>query len=72
MFINNKMYSFDEWYKFNKKVLKHLFQELFFMCEKYGIQLIDDKESHTNFYLMMYNESNKDIIDGELYSELFY
>ena len=66
------MYSFDEWIKYNKPVLKHLFNKLFITCEEYGIHLINDKRAYQNFYLMMYNESTKEIVDRELYSEFFY
>jgi hypothetical protein len=65
------MYSFDEWIKYNKPVLKHLFNQLSITCEEYGIHLINDKGAYRNFYLMMYNESTKEIVDRELYSEFF-
>lgn len=66
------MYSFDEWFNYNKPVLDHLFIKLYLTCEEYGIHLTNDEESYKNFYLMMYNESTKEIVDRELYSEFFH
>ena len=66
------MYSFDEWMNHNKPVLDSLFMKLYLTCEEYGIHLTNDNESHKKFYLMMYNESTKEIVDRELYSEFFH
>ena len=66
------MYSFDEWYNHNKPVLDSLFIKLYLICKEYNIHLNNDKESYEKFYLMMYNESTKEIVDKELYSEFFH
>lgn len=66
------MTNFDNWYKFNKNALKYLFIELRNICSKYNINLINNNNSFNNFILMMYQESNKEIINKELYPEFFY
>lgn len=66
------MYSFDYWFQMNKVILKYLYNKLFLICKTYGITLINNKNTKFNFLLMMYNESNKDIIDKNLNLEYFY
>ena len=65
------MTNFDNWYKINKNALKYLFVELRNICYKYNIYLINNNNSFNNFILMMYQESNKEIINKELYPEFF-
>jgi len=65
------MTSFVNWYKINKNALKYLFVELKNTCSSYGIILRKNKNTFDNFLLMMYHESNKDIINKDLYPEFF-
>lgn len=66
------MTNFDNWYKINKNALKYLFIELKNICSSNGIYLNKNKNSFNNFLIMMYQESNKEIINKELYPEFFY
>jgi hypothetical protein len=65
------MYSFTEWLKKNRNVLNYLYDHLNNMAKLYGIYLIDNKKTYTNFLIMMYNESNKTVIRKEFFEEYF-
>ena len=65
------MIPYTEWYKNNKNVLNYLYNKLNDMSKSYGIILIDNNKTYNNFISMMYNESNKSIIDKELYPEFY-
>lgn len=56
------MYSFEDWYEINGNVLKDLYYKLFNISKSYGIILHDNKDTINNYLIMMYNESNKNII----------
>jgi len=66
------MTKFENWYNINKNALKYLFIELTNICTNYGIILSKNKYIFDNFLCMMYQESNKDIINKDLYPEFFY
>jgi hypothetical protein len=66
------MTSFEKWLKINKNALKYLFIELVNISNNYGIFLTHNKFIFNNFILMMYSNSNKEIINKELYPEFFY
>jgi hypothetical protein len=65
------MTNFVNWYKFNKNSLKFLFVKLNIICNSYGINILNNKDAFNNFLMMMYQESNKEVINEELYPEFF-
>ena len=66
------MTNFDEWYKINKNALKYLFIELINICKNYSIHLNNNNFTFKNFLIMMFQTSNKEVINKELYPEFFY
>jgi hypothetical protein len=66
------MYDLKTWYETNKNVLNHLYKELIYISNNYGIAIINDKYSYTNFIKMMYRQSSKTIINKIMYPEFFY
>ena len=65
------MNSFEDWYKENKVILKHLYYELINICLQYGIKIINNDHAMNDFNKMMYIESNKENIDKNFYPEFF-
>ena len=65
------MNNFDEWYNINKGVLVYLYNKLFIISKNYDINLINNDETFENYLDMMYNLSNKKVIDKELYPHFF-
>ena len=61
------MNTFQDWYDSNNDVLKDLYQKLIIISQSYGITIINGSNSYKNFLIMMYNESNKDIIEEDIY-----
>ena len=59
------MYTFQEWFILNKKILKDLYFKLISISETYGLTLIKGKNTYKNFMIMMYHKSNKEIIEEE-------
>ena len=65
------MTTFNRWYKINRGVLNYLYNKLFIISKSYGVNLIDSQETFDNYIDMMYNLSNKEVIDKRLYPEFF-
>jgi len=65
------MNSLENWYKNNKFVLNYLFERLINISNRYDYKLIDSMDTFNNFIYMMYQESNKEVINKQLYSEYF-
>ena len=62
----------NSWYKLNKNILQYLYNILIKLSnDRYKIKIIDNKNTYNNYIIMMYNESNKGIVDRELFSEFF-
>ena len=60
------------WHKLNKNVLLYLYNFILdFSKKKYKIKIINSQKTYNNFIRMMYNESDKTIIDKRLYPEFF-
>jgi hypothetical protein len=59
--------SYEKWSSVNTKALKYVHNTLIKICNYYGIQLINDKDSYNCYLKMMYNESSKVLLDPELY-----
>jgi len=59
--------SYEKWSSVNTKALKYVHTILIKICNYYGIQLINDKDSYNCYLKMMYNESSKVLLDPELY-----
>lgn len=65
------MNNFDEWYNINKGALVYLYNKLFIISKNYDINLINNDNTFENYLDMMYNLSNKDLIDKEYYPHFF-
>jgi hypothetical protein len=65
------MNSFEDWYKENKVILKHLYYELINICSNHCVKIINNDRAIDDFNRMMYIESNKEIIDKKFYPEFF-
>lgn len=61
------MNTFQDWHESNNVILKDLYHKLIMISQSYGITIINGSNSYKNFLTMMYNESNKDIIDDNIY-----
>jgi hypothetical protein len=57
------------WVENNFIVLVHLFNKLIEISSNYKLNVINNQDSFNNFLLMMYNESDKSIINPDLYPE---
>jgi hypothetical protein len=57
------------WEKYNIIVLEHLYNKLIDIAQGCGITLFDDEYTYKNFIKMMYNESDKTVIDYDLFPE---
>jgi hypothetical protein len=68
---HKKTYSYNEWFNCNKNALEKLYYYLLNLSKSYGIILKDNDETINNFILMMYEESNKTLIDKNLFPEYF-
>lgn len=66
------MNSFEDWFEVNKYALKHIYYKLIDLCKGCNIIIINNQHTINNYLKMMYNESNKDIINYELYPEYFF
>ena len=55
----------------NKYALNYLFQKLINISNYYNYKLINSDDTYENFIYMMYHESNKDVINKNLYPEFF-
>jgi hypothetical protein len=64
-------YNIEIWLNKNRNALKKLYYSLISLSKSYGIILNDDDTSINNFIIMMYYESDKTIIDKNLYPEYF-
>lgn len=65
------MSKFYSWYKINKNALEFLYMRLLIISNINGIKLKDDSTCINNFIIMMYNESNKELIDKDLHPDFF-
>lgn len=65
------MNSFEDWFEVNKYALKNIYDKLIELSKDCGIIIINNQNSINNYLRMMYNESNKDVINYELYPEYF-
>jgi len=59
------------WYKKNKGVLNYLFYKLIEISKTNGITIKDTDNSFNNFIDMMYHQSDKEIIDKNMYPEIY-
>jgi len=66
------MDNFDCWYSSNKSVLDVLYYKLIILSKSYGIIIKNNNNSYNNYLYMMYNESTKENIDRNLYTEYYY
>ncbi len=62
---------YDYWFSKNRLALEHLYYLLIDMADTYGINIIDDDESATNFIKMMYYESNGSTISKTYFPEYY-
>ncbi len=62
-----KSNDFRKWLQVNRPILDFLFEELIKISYRKGIELSDSKESRDDFYRMMYEESNGDVVNPEDY-----
>lgn len=65
------MNNFDDWYNINRGALIYLYNKLFIISKNYGLFLIDNDNTYESYLEMMYNLSNKEVIDEEYYPEFF-
>jgi hypothetical protein len=68
---SKKEYNSEEWFYYNKNALEKLYYSLLKLSESYGILLKDNEDTINYFIIMMYNESDKTIIDKNLFPEYF-
>jgi hypothetical protein len=66
------MTSFDLWLKQNRFILDNLYYSLIAASKKAGIIIIQSDDVYENFLIMMYNESNKKIVDKDDFPDLYY
>jgi hypothetical protein len=64
-------YNFEIWLSKNRHALEKLYYSLISLSKSYGIILKDDNTTINNFIIMMYYESDKTIIDRNLFPEYF-
>ena len=57
------------WEKYNSIILEELYNVLLNLSSDHGLLLINDENTYDNFINMMYNESDKTIIDYNLFPE---
>jgi hypothetical protein len=65
------MNDYDYWYNTNKAALIYLYNKLFIISKNYGINLIDNEDTFESYLEMMYNLSNKKVINKEDYPQFF-
>ena len=65
------MNNFDHWYNINKGVLIYLYNKLFVISKNYELFLIDNDNTYESYLEMMYNLSNKEVIDEKCHPEFF-
>lgn len=63
--------QFKLWFKINKNALNVLYKDLHKICLSYNIILYNNEDTYNNYIRMMFNESNKILIDKKLYPEYF-
>ena len=68
---NKKNFNFEIWFKKNGNALEKLYYSLLVLSKSYGILLKDNDNTLNNFILMMYYESDKTVIDENLFPEYF-
>lgn len=57
------------WEKYNIIALEHLYNKLIDIAQGRGITLFDNEYTYRNFIKMMYNESDKTVINYDLFPE---
>lgn len=57
------------WEKYNAIILEELYNILLNLSKDHGLPLINDENTYDNFINMMYNESDKTIIDYNFFPE---
>ena len=67
----NEINNFNNWFNINKIALEHLYNRLILISKKYGYKLYLDQNTMNDFIRMMYEESEKKVIDKDLYPEFF-
>ena len=65
------MVEYSLWCKKNEVILEHLYYTLLNICYKNKFVINNNEKCYNYFLKMMYNQSNKIIIDKELFSEYF-
>jgi hypothetical protein len=65
------MVEYSIWFKKNEVILDHLYYTLLNICCKNKFNINDNEKCYNYFLKMMYNQSNKTIINKELFSEYF-
>ncbi len=65
------MNNFDTWYSINERALIYLYNKLFVISKNYDINLIDNENTFESYLNMMYNLSNKKLIDKEFHPHFF-
>lgn len=65
------MVEYSIWCKKNEFILNHLYYKLLNICYKNKFNINDNEKCYNYFLKMMYNQSNKTIINKELFSEYF-
>jgi len=68
---NKKEYNIEKWLDHNRNALEKMYYSLINLSKSYGNILKDNNNTINNFILMMYNESNKTLIDKNLFSEYY-
>ena len=64
-------YNREMWFKKNQYALEKMYYNLLKISKDYGIILKDNNDTIYNFIYMIYNESNKSVINENLYPEYF-
>lgn len=67
--LNPSLNSYKNWVKVNKNILEHLYYKLINLSKSYSISIMNNNESFNNFLKMMYYESNKKLINKNLFPE---
>lgn len=67
--MNKTVVNINIWEKYNYIILEELYNILLNLSSDHGLQLINDENTYDNFIIMMYNESDKTIIDYILFPE---
>lgn len=58
-----KKNSFEKWLKHHKPILDYMYLEFLDLCNQRGLPIERSTESRQDFYRMMYEECNGELVD---------